>query len=79
MASKLPCIIPKSIDCSGIFVYDYRKLFEKEEIGQGSFISVYMANVPSDAGHGKKVLIKKLLRQDVEIKNFVKEARMLQI
>ena len=79
MASKLPCIIPKSIDCSGIFVNDYRKFFVKEEIGQGSFSSVYTANVPSDAGHGEKVLIKKLLRQDVEIKKFVKEARMLQI
>ena len=79
MASKLPCTIPKSIDCSGILVYYYRKFFEKEEIGQGSFSSIYTANVPSDAGHGEKVLLKKLLRQDVEIKNFVKEARMLQI
>ena len=79
MASKLPCIIPKSIDCSGIFVNDYRKFFVKEEIGQDSFSSVYTANVPSDAGQGEKVLINKLLRQDREIKKFVKEARMLQI
>ena len=40
MASKLLHIIPKVVDCSGLFVYDYRKFFDKEEIGQGSFGSV---------------------------------------
>ena len=70
MASNLPCIIPKSIDCSGILVYDYSKLFNKEEIGKGSFGSVYSAEIPSADGtkQSEKVVIKKLLSQDMEDK-----------
>lgn len=81
MASNLPCIIPKSIDCSGILVYDYSKLFNKEEISKGSFGSVYSAEIPSADGtkQSEKVVIKKLLSQDMEDKKqFIKEARILQ-
>ena len=75
MAFKLP----RRVDCSGIVVHDYSRFVNKEEIGKGSFGSVYTADDPTRDGKLEKVVIKKLLSQDAEDKkHFVKEARIHQ-
>ena len=81
MAFKVPVVKPKTVDCSGLPLYDFSKVVNKEEIGKGAYGVVFTADFPT---HGvdkrpEKVVVKKMLGEDLQdMKNFVKEARILQ-
>ena len=43
----MPLVQPRTIvDCSGLPVYDFSKLFNKEEIGKGVYGAVFTADYP---------------------------------
>lgn len=78
MASKLPLFTKKpSPDVSkfyGLPVFSWDELSDKEEIGRGSFGSVFTAKRRG----GEVVVVKKLLREhEREKRLFLKEARIL--
>ena len=79
MAFKLPLVKPRTtVDCSGLPVYDFSKLFNKEEIGKGTYGAVFTADYPFTKGP-EKVVVKKMLGEDLQDKKtFVKEARILE-
>ena len=85
MAFKFPVLKPKTIDCSGLPVHDFKCLTNKEIIGKGAYGAVFTANwqtVPDAGGKSaaaEKVVVKKLLGEDIlDKKTFVKEARIIQ-
>ena len=74
---------PKTIDCSGLPIHDFKCLTNKEMIGKGAYGAVFTANwqtVPDAGGKSaEKVVVKKLLGEDIlDKKMFVKEARIIQ-
>lgn len=79
MAFKVPVVKPKTVNCSGIPLFDFSKFVNKEEIGKDAYGAVFTAT------HGvkkrpEKVIVKKMLGEDLhEQKNFVKEAKILQV
>ena len=85
MAFKFPVLKPKTIDCSGLPVHDFKCLTNKEIIGKGAYGAVFTANwqtVPDAGGKSaaaEKVVVKKLHGEDIlDKKTFVKEARIIQ-
>ena len=43
----MPLVKPRTtVDCSGLPVYDFSKLFNKEEIGKGAYGAVFTADYP---------------------------------
>ena len=57
----MPLVKPRTtVDCSGLPVYDFSKLFNKEEIGKGAYGAVLTANYPfngiGDKGQEFRVL-----------------------
>ena len=44
MAFKFPVLKPKTIDCSGLPVHDFKCLTNKEIIGKGAYGAVFTAN-----------------------------------
>ena len=43
----MPLVKPRTtVDCTGLPVYDFSKLFNKEEIGKGVYGAVLTANYP---------------------------------
>ena len=85
MAFKFPVLKPKTIDCSGLPVHDFKCLTNKEIISKGAYGAVFTANwqtVPDAGGKSaaaEKVVVKKLLGEDIlDKKTFVKEARIIQ-
>ena len=43
----MPLVKPRTtVDCSGLPVYDFSKLFNKEEIGKGVYGAVFTADYP---------------------------------
>ena len=61
MEFKVPLVKPRTtVDCSGLPVYDFSKLFNKEEIGKGAYGAVLTANYPfngiGDKGQEFRVL-----------------------
>ena len=72
---SIPYIKPRTFDYSGLPLFSHSKFCNKEEIGRGSFGAVFSA----DNECGQKIVIKKMLSQDLEDrKTFIKEARILQ-
>ena len=78
MAFKFPVLKPKTIDCSGLPVHDFKCLTNKEIIGKGAYGAVFTANwqtVPDAGGKSaaaEKVVVKKLLGEDIlDKKTFV--------
>ena len=81
MAFKLPSLKPKPIDCSGLPLYDFQLLINKEEIGKGNYSAVLTAGWPGNDAErpAGKFVVKKMLGEDIlDKKNFVKEARIVQ-
>ena len=84
MAFKFPVLKPKTIDCSGLPLYDFKCFTNKEIIGKGAYGAVFTANFMAAAGQGgmaaaEKVVVKKILSEDIlDKKTFIKEARILQ-
>ena len=79
----MPLVKPRTtVDFSGLPVYDFSKLFNKEEIGKGAYGAVFTADYPFNGIDGKgqeKVVVKKMLGKDLQDKKtFVKEARILE-
>ena len=61
MELKVPLVKPRAtVDCSGLPVYDFSKLFNKEEIGKGVYGAVFTADYPfngiDDKGQEFRVL-----------------------
>ena len=57
MAFKLPLVKPRTtVDCSGLPVYEFSKLFNKEEIGKGTYGAVFTADYPFTKGPEKVVV-----------------------
>ena len=57
----MPLVQPRTtVDCSGLPVYDFSKLFNKEEIGKGVYGAVFTADYPfngiDDKGQEFRVL-----------------------
>ena len=57
----MPLVKPRTtVDCSGLPVYDFSKLFNKEEIGKGVYGAVFTADYPfngiDDKGQEFRVL-----------------------
>ena len=80
MAFKLPSLKPKPIDCSGLPLYDFQLLINKEEIGKGNYGAIFTADWPGNGAEksAEKVVAKKMLGEDIlDKKNFVKEARIV--
>lgn len=81
MAFKFPSIRKRADDPAPFIIKDlpsfnWSDLTDKEEIGRGSFGSVFMARHP--AANGDHVVIKKLLGTDEAARRlFVKEAKLL--
>ena len=78
MAFKFPVLKPKTIDCSGLPVHDFKCLTNKEIIGKGAYGAVFTADrqtVPGTGGKSataEKVVVKKLLGEDIlDKKTFV--------
>ena len=47
MEFKVPLVKPRTtVDCSGLPVYDFSKLFNKEEVGKGVYGAVFTADYP---------------------------------
>ena len=44
MAFKFPVVKPKTIDCSGLPVHDFKYLTNKEIIGKGAYSAVFTAD-----------------------------------
>ena len=79
MELQFPVLKPKTVDCSGLPLYDFNCFENKEIIGNGSFGAVFTADWPTPDAAVGKVVLKKMLSEDIlEKKTFVKEARILQ-
>ena len=56
----MPLIKPRTVDCSGLPVYDFSKLLNTEEIGKGAYGAVLTADYPfngiDDKGQEFRVL-----------------------
>lgn len=72
----MPLVKPRTtVDCSGLPVYDFSKLFNKEEIGKGAYGAVFTADYPFNGIDGKgqeKVVVKKMLGEDLTRSNKVR-------
>ena len=68
----MPLVKPRTtVDCSGLPVYEFSKLFNKEEIGKGAYGAVFTADYPFNGIDGKgqeKVVVKKMLGEDLQDK-----------
>ena len=81
MAFKLPSLKPNPIDCSGLPLYDFQLLTNKEEMGKGNYGAVFTADWPGNGAErpAEKLAVKKMLGENIlDEKNFVKEARIIQ-
>ena len=81
MAFKVPVVKPKTVNCSGIHLFDFSKFVNKEEIGKGAYGAVFTADFPTHSvdKRPEKVIVKKILGEDLQDKkNFVKEGKILQ-
>ena len=83
MAFKFPSLKRKKIQLSPPVIkdppsFDWADLTDKEEIGRGSFGSVFVAKYGQTSENGGVVVIKKLLGTEEEDKRlFLKEAKIL--
>ena len=78
MAFKFPVLKPKTIDCSGLPVHDFKCLTNKEIIGKGAYGAVFTADwqtVPGTGGKSaaaEKVVVKTLIGEEIlDKKTFV--------
>ena len=74
MAFKLPSLKPKTVDCSGLPVFDFGNFFNKEEIRKGGYGSVFTADFhpPGVRNPTEKVAVKKILGENLEEKRILR-------